>query len=259
MGPLRQLRIILCGLNAGGNRRGPCDRGTKYCIPMPRKGWSKYTPDELRKLQEAFSTMTLEEAAASVGMTRGSAYSALQSRGLMRKLLSASIEMKQMCMTDCELHYLAGLVDGEGTVTLRTINRGRSRNSSVKPSLIVSNTDKRMMDWITQRVPGAWLDTPRPTPHGTISYRCFIEGLGQLPLYRALQPLLVLKGDLLAVVIEWCETRLQQSRQDPLTTRQLEIISQIRERNMTPSRRLANGTYGTYLSTTSRREVASTE
>jgi hypothetical protein len=225
---------------------------------MPPKGSCKYTPEQLSELQEAFKTMSLEEAAAQVCMTKGAAFWQLQSRGLMRKPFSARIETKPVSMTACELHYFAGLVDGEGTVTVRRMNRGKQRNFSYKPSVCVSNTDKRMMDWIMARTQ-SWCDTPRQNSHGTWCYRCFTEGLGNLPIFRALQPLLVIKGDLMAAVIEWSEIRLSQSATDPLTMRQHEIVSQIRERNTTPSRRLANGTYGTYLSTTSRPEVASTK
>ena len=225
---------------------------------MPPKGWTKYTPDQLSALLEAFKTMSLEDAAAQVGWTRGAAFWQLQSRGLMRKTFGDLIEMKPMHMSEPHLYYFAGLIDGEGTVTIRRVNRGKARNPSMKPSICVSNTDKRMMDWVQSQVPQSWLDTPRRSSQGTMCYRVFAEGLGHLPLYRALQPLLVIKGDLMAVVIEWCEIRLSQSRQDPLTMRQLEIVQQIRERNTTPSRRLANGTYGTYLSTTSPPPAGST-
>lgn len=242
----------------GGGQRGPSVRGTSYCFPMPPKGWTKYTPEQLSKLQEAYRTMSLEDAAASVGMTRGAAFFQLQSRGLMRKEFAALVEMKPVVMDERELHYFAGLLDGEGTVTVRRINRGKGRKHSFKPSLCVSNTDKRMMDWVMDRAPGAWLDTPRRSPTGTLCYRVFVEGLGQLPLYQALEPVLVIKSDLMAAVIEWSEIRLSQSRTDPLTKRQLEIVQQIRARNMSPSSRYANGTYGTFLSTTSRPAAGST-
>lgn len=227
---------------------------------MPAKGWSKYTPEQLTRLSELYKTMPLRDAAIEIGIPYNAAFYQLQKRGLLSKPFSSIVKSHPVTLTDAQLHYLAGLVDGEGTVTIRKLHRGKSRKPAWKPCVIVSNTDRRLMDWLLSAIPtsSAYVDS-RKTPSGSTSYRFWAIGLGYLPLFEALQPVLVLKGDLMELVVEWTRERLSQSRTDPLTPRQLEIVSLIRGRNMTPSQRLANGTYGTFLSSTSPPLQAPTE
>lgn len=205
---------------------------------MPPKGWNKYAPEQLTRLSALYEQRPLSEAAAACGMTKGAALFQLQSRGLMRKPFSALVKPKLVTLTERQLFYLAGLVDGEGTVTIRKQPRGAPRRPSWKPCVIVSNTDPRLMDWLTETIstPSAYVDS-RPMPSGSTAYRFWAAGLGYLPLFEALEPALVLKADLMRLVIEWTRLRLSQYKNDPLTERQHEIISLIRARNTKPSRR----------------------
>jgi len=205
---------------------------------MPARGWSKYTPEQLETLFEAYKRMPLREAAVLAGLTYNAAFFQLQSRGLTKKPFSASITLHPVTISESDVCYFAGLIDGEGTVTIRKVNRGTDRNFSYRPCLIVANTDKRLIDWLMETFPSPRRFDSRITPQQSTAYRFWLEGLGYLPLFEALQPKLVIKGDILELVIEWTRERLSQSRTDPLTTRQLEIISLIRARNTKPSRRL---------------------
>lgn len=206
---------------------------------MPPKGTSKYTPEQLTKLSTLYEQMPLREAADACGMTYAAAFFQLQSRGLTRKRFSQLVALHDPLLTDRQLFYFAGLIDGEGTVTIRRMVRGGGRPPTWKPCLIVANTDQRLIDWLMTTFPPPRRFDARATPHRSTAYRFWLEGLGYLPLYERLQPELILKGDILSLVIEWTRIRLSQFKTDPLTDRQLEIISMIRARNTKPSRRLA--------------------
>lgn len=53
-------------------------------------------------------------------------------------------------MTKCELYYLAGIIDGEGCVT---INYNRKRNT-YSLRFTVSSTDRILVDWLKEKLGG---------------------------------------------------------------------------------------------------------
>lgn len=69
-------------------------------------------------------------------------------------------------LTETEKAYLAGLVDGEGSFSLRKykLKNGKS-NYSIRVQ--ISNTDKRLADWIKERLPGHMYSyKPKPSHTG---------------------------------------------------------------------------------------------
>lgn len=52
-------------------------------------------------------------------------------------------------MTKTELAYLAGIIDGEGTITLAT---GSGRPEHGRPFVQVSNTNYKLAEWIREKV-----------------------------------------------------------------------------------------------------------
>jgi hypothetical protein len=50
-------------------------------------------------------------------------------------------------LTKAERAYLAGLIDGEGTITLARIHKGAYRQLSVS----ISNTERPLLDWVRYR------------------------------------------------------------------------------------------------------------
>jgi hypothetical protein len=53
-------------------------------------------------------------------------------------------------VTPDELRYLAGIIDGEGCISLHS--RGERDRGYVTPGLQVGNTDKRLSEWLQQHV-----------------------------------------------------------------------------------------------------------
>jgi len=51
-------------------------------------------------------------------------------------------------MNSVECAYLAGVIDGEGCLSIVKHNNKTSRGWRYEPCLSVSNTDKRLLDWI---------------------------------------------------------------------------------------------------------------
>lgn len=56
-----------------------------------------------------------------------------------------------------EAAYLAGIVDGEGTITLASKNKGQNRRLAIT----VSNTDRELLEWILKVVGVGIITTKR--------------------------------------------------------------------------------------------------
>jgi hypothetical protein len=52
-----------------------------------------------------------------------------------------------------EAAYLAGLIDGEGSITLSRKHRGENRQLVVS----ISNTDRRLLEWVVKTVGSGWV------------------------------------------------------------------------------------------------------
>lgn len=61
-----------------------------------------------------------------------------------------------MSWSEKELAYMAGIIDGEGTISIdyRFHRKNKSAHKYHRPYLSVPNTDKRLIDWIHQRFSG---------------------------------------------------------------------------------------------------------
>lgn len=91
------------------------------------------------------------------------AYECLNKKDIIQKLcdrtwMSITLKAKRMNLyrkekielnlTDSEKGYIAGLIDGEGTISFH--NGGKFVNS---PTVIITNTHKEAMEWVEQRIP----------------------------------------------------------------------------------------------------------
>jgi hypothetical protein len=58
-----------------------------------------------------------------------------------------------MYIKDTSLAYLAGIIDGEGSISLVRSHAKRTRGRYVYPLLRIANTDRAIIDWIAERIP----------------------------------------------------------------------------------------------------------
>ena len=98
-------------------------------------------------------------------------------------------------MTEIELSYLAGLVDGEGCLTL---------DSNGQPCFTIVNTDERMINWLRTHVQvdreSVSIQIQRPLLHKPRwSWRCPSQNLAGL--LSALLPYLVVKRERAEILI----------------------------------------------------------
>lgn len=83
--------------------------------------------------------------------------------------------------------YIAGLLDGEGTVTLSRRHRGDARQLAVS----IANTERRILEFVRARVGAGKITRKRVTAaHHTASCAYSISNRQALDLLRQLQPFL---------------------------------------------------------------------
>jgi hypothetical protein len=145
-------------------------------------------------------------------------------------------------LTETDYAYLAGVIDGEGTITFSRIPTRRNGRvyCNYSPHLSISNTDLGMMKSLKRRFGGGLVRVAPPSnklwKRGNILYFRREEMLTLLP---KVTPYLTGKKRKAELLLEYMTTRTESVRQDkngryvgiPLTDRQRKIISEIRKRN----------------------------
>ena len=132
-------------------------------------------------------------------------------------------------LTDQELAYIAGIIDGEGHlgISKNTTKRQRQKSPKYQSEVCVINTDKRLMDWMEQRVGGlvnARTSKSSLNPKWKISYRWRIQEGRHQDFLRSILPYLVIKKRQAELIIEYWNKKTRSYRQGKQWTISLEEL-----------------------------------
>lgn len=110
--------------------------------------------------------------------------------------------------TVAELAYFAGILDGEGCLSI-TSGKRRSTSTALTRStqIYVGNTDPRIIEWIQARFGGsiALRPTPHPERHKPL-WRWLCSGANIEPVLRAVLPYLIIKREQATVILAYRKT-----------------------------------------------------
>jgi len=103
--------------------------------------------------------------------------------------------------------YIAGLVDGEGCITIYKRKNGHFPKAGkpwyYQPVVTIGNTDKRMLDFVVDRCKG-WITKPKPQrSHWKQSYCWFISGEAMRSFLRDIIPYLVIKRKQVEIILSF--------------------------------------------------------
>ena len=125
--------------------------------------------------------------------------------------------------------YLAGIIDGEGTITLTRLHK----NQTPSPVVSVSNTHLPLLQWIRERAGGAISSKNRSKPHHTISYVWSIRHDKAIHLLKEIKKYLLIKkkhADL--VVLEYKKVTHRAGKYTPEMLRKKNaLVQKIRKLN----------------------------
>lgn len=109
-----------------------------------------------------------------------------------------------------QLAYLAGIIDGEGTVTLVP---SRGSIGSRQPTLFVTNTDWGLIEWLTENFGGRVQSSQPKNLRYKIKHRWILRGyLSVRDAILALRPYLVIKRKRAEEVLTYCNWQVAERR-----------------------------------------------
>ena len=99
-----------------------------------------------------------------------------------------------MFWTRDDMSYLAGLFDGEGCVYTATHKGGRDgAHWYKKVRMIISNTDKGVIDWLCSQYGGYVQVQKKDNPKHKTGYNWWLEGDKAKQLLMTIYPLCIIK------------------------------------------------------------------
>lgn len=136
-----------------------------------------------------------------------------------------------LTITSEQAAYTAGLVDGEGTVSLRTITRStRKGGFSIAPYIAVYNCNTKVIEWIHETTK---LGHVRKRCQNSFTRRPVWEWVirdlvGSARFLRTVLPYLIIKHQQAILVLDFCEGRKLWTT---YTDEEIAMIDKIRELN----------------------------
>lgn len=118
-----------------------------------------------------------------------------------------ALTYKLSILTDYELGYLAGLIDGEGYIVMQIVNK--NKRPSFGSTVGICNTDERIHAWLENKIGGVtkWdPGCPSPTkPNGKVKYmgRWVAHGRACLAVVSKVSPLLIIKRDKAECIVRY--------------------------------------------------------
>lgn len=154
---------------------------------MPNPNHTPWSPEEVDRLRDAYSRWPVDLSPfIDAGRTRQAVQTYASKRGITNCRL---VPRPFTNVTDTEWAYLAGFVDGEGTIFMK--------HSSARYVLVV-NTDEKVIEWIKERWPG-YGKALRPPKEGErkkpLHYLAWTRRDALLAMLDGLIPFLVTKQD----------------------------------------------------------------
>jgi hypothetical protein len=134
-----------------------------------------------------------------------------------------------------ELAYLSGIIDGEGSITLRKMSNGRFR-----PTLEVTNTDELLIVYLHKYF---WQTIKKSNNNRQVPYlRVCLNGFGIDPFLAAIEPFLIAKKLQCQLVRRYIACRQGQVWKTSPNSEMLRIIEDIRMLNTRGVDAVANKT-----------------
>lgn len=137
------------------------------------------------------------------------------------------------------LHWLGGIIDGEGSITV-CMSRQRRSPINYSPRIMFVNTDKVIINegisiLKEMNIPHHVAVAVKAKPQHKTCYRVNIGGMKRvLTAAKILHPFVFAKKHKLLAMIKWIEYRLSLPHKHPQTAIDAEYLTMIREKPIDP-------------------------
>ncbi len=117
--------------------------------------------------------------------------------------------MRSETLSDFELGYIAGFLDGEGHITIMRSYPGRARYKMGFHSIqvVMANNKVKVLEWIQMRIGGAIYSQEASESRGNrkTCYRLVLSGQKSKQFLLTIAPYVLLKGEQVALALEYLE------------------------------------------------------
>ena len=137
-------------------------------------------------------------------------------------------------MKEREIAYLAGIIDGEGTISFL------KRGESYIPQVSIANTSKKLMEWCKTVVGenGTVCRKAPRLPHHSLSYHIRWRFDAALRIAQLCLPYLIIKIDQAKALLKWKSVVRRNGRYGPEElVRRTRLVGKIRALNSRPVRK----------------------
>jgi len=192
-------------------------------LPKGGKHECRAVPDEVKaRIVELYNRgHSTTKIASSLGISTAVVYRALREAGItLRNTWDTEIRIPD---SKEDLAYIAGILDGEGSIQVRLLERRGSKWNRVKCEIIFTNTSKELMDWLSEKLNLRVHERRHSNPRWKTCYHAKVSNMYEcLLLLKALLPYLIIKKKQAEEAIKLIE--------DYLTTPKKERISRFEAR-----------------------------
>jgi len=177
----------------------------------------KWTTKEVKLLKKNAGKIPASEIGRILGRPR----KAVTTKAYQMRLpASTRRNAREFNLTEGQKGYVAGIIDGEGTISLNIFHDSRTH---LLPKVIINNTNKKLMVTIHKLIGGTFSRHRRYEVTKRLIYRCELQKLADIKaLLRLIKRYLVAKRRQARLMIEYCDSRLSHY-EHPYTERELEI------------------------------------
>lgn len=139
-------------------------------------------------------------------------------------------------LSDFERGWIAGLIDGEGSITINAEKRSHrySLGFSLRPNVSIANKNLELLKEV-QYVIGDGIITENQNSKGHKCYHWSLNGLFVIKsLLKQILPDLIVKRPLAELVLDFCNSRINNLKgkaKAPYTAREIDIVRKVIELN----------------------------
>ena len=139
-------------------------------------------------------------------------------------------------ISDVEKAYLAGILDGEGSIGISRYQHPQSKVPHYVTYFSIANTSEELMEWLEEKIfkKISIKRKIKPRKSGFGKKPCYQITIGTKKVYLLLKtilPYLVIKKKRAEKVIEFAEQRFLKPRKVPYSERELELYEECRRLN----------------------------
>ena len=201
---------------------------------MPAHPIKPWTEGEIAEVKRCLGrTMTISDIASDLGRSEKSVSRMAERLGVSRTTWRwrYRLRKKQVWLRtpeQADLAYRAGIIDGEGTITIVVM---QTDYLSLRPQVIISNTSRELMDWI-QALVNCTVRASMPKTGRSRVMQVSIHGWRAAEILGHLLPYLRIKKAQAQLLIDFSEDRLNQKIGEGYTLEAMQIFWKIRHLNL---------------------------